>query len=112
VSLVPSIDGIGLRLQGATSDQGIIDRSADDAGLSGLLDDGVVLVASECDKRKALPNALQEEQYLLATLNGVVRAAGSLSSKPWPGCELRSNPASCRHRQRLSGSSHDVHDPQ
>src|SRR5216683_6005636 len=63
---IPSVNGIDLRFQSATSDQGVIDRAANDTRLSGFLDRGMVLVAGERDERKALANVLQKEQHLLA----------------------------------------------
>jgi hypothetical protein len=67
VASIPREYGVSFSLECASRDEGIVNRSANDAVPNRVSDRRVILVAGERDKGKALANIVEKEQHLLAT---------------------------------------------
>ena len=62
---VPGVNGLGLRLDGALSDQRIIDGSTGHTASRSPVQHGNILLFGERDQREALTDVVQEEHRLI-----------------------------------------------
>src|SRR5258708_5250347 len=67
MSGVPGVKDVSLCLEGAASDQRVVDRAAKNSHIISLSDRQVVLVTRQRDRSEMLTNVVQKQQNLLST---------------------------------------------